>query len=328
MITRQSRRTILRLAACAVTAAIAPAAGYAQSYPSKPIRVIVAYPAGGANDIVARAVGSRLSEALGQAVIVDNRAGAGGTIGADIAAKAPADGYNLLMAAGAHALAPSLYAKLPYDIVSDFAPVTIVARGAYLLAVHPSLPVRSVKDLIALAKARPGQLNFASSGVGAPPHLAGELFKAMAGVNITHIAYKGDAPALADLVAGHVELAFMTLSATAPQVKGGKLRGLAVTSTRRSTITPELPTVAEAGLPGYEMSTWWGLLAPVKTPADAVSRLNAATVKIIAESEFRKRLSDQGLEAESMTPQQFGAFVKEQKEKYAKLAKTAGVKPE
>jgi tripartite-type tricarboxylate transporter receptor subunit TctC len=300
----------------------------AQIYPVKPIRVLVAYPAGGANDIVARAVGARLSETLAQPVIVDNRGGAGGTIGADLAAKAPADGYNLFMAAGAHALAPSLYARLPYDIVTDFAPITIVARGAYLLAVHPSLPVRSVKELIALAKARPGQLNFASSGIGAPPHLAGELFKAMAGVNLTHVAFKGDAPAVADLIGGHVELAFMTLSATAPQVKAGKLRGLAVTSGNRSSIVPELPTVAEAGLPGYEMSTWWGLLAPAKTPVDIVTKLNGATVKIIAESDFRKRLSDLGVEAESMTSQQFGSFVKEQKEKYAKVANTAGVKPE
>jgi tripartite-type tricarboxylate transporter receptor subunit TctC len=309
---------------------VAPTApdALAQTYPVKPIRVLVAYPAGGANDIVARAVGARLSEALAQPVIVDNRGGAGGTIGADLAAKAPADGYNLFMAAGAHALAPSLYARLPYDIVTDFAPITIVARGAYLLAVHPSLPVRSVKELIALAKARPGQLNFASSGIGAPPHLAGELFKAMAGVNLTHVAFKGDAPAVADLIGGHVELAFMTLSATAPQVKAGKLRGLAVTSGNRSSIVPELPTVAEAGLPGYEMSTWWGLLAPAKTPVDIVTKLNGATVKIIAESDFRKRLSDLGVEAESMTSQQFGSFVKEQKEKYAKVANTAGVKPE
>lgn len=318
-------RPVLLLAMIAASAA---ANVLAQTYPVKPVRVIVAYPAGGANDIVARAVGARLTEALGQAVIVDNRAGAGGTIGADVAAKAPADGYNLFMAAGAHALAPSLYVKLPYDIIGDFAPITMVARGAYLLAVHPSLPVKSVKELIALARARPGQLNFASSGVGAPPHLAGELFKAMAGVNLTHIAFKGDAPALADLVGGHVELAFMTLSATAPQVKAGKLRGLAVTSSKRSSIATELPTVAEAGLPGYEMSTWWGLLAPVKTPADIVTKLNTAAVKIIAEPDFRKRLSDQGLEAESMTPQQFGVFIREQKEKYAKLAKTAGVKPE
>ena len=316
---------VLSLAFVLMTGALDAAA---QTYPVKPVRIIVAYPAGGANDIVARAVGTRMTETLGQPVVVDNRGGAGGTLGADVAAKAPADGYHLFMAAGAHALAPSLYLKLPYDIVSDFAPITIVARGAYLLAVHPSLPVKSVKDLIALAKARPGQLNFASSGVGAPPHLAGELFKAMAGVNLTHVAFKGDAPALIDLVGGHVELAFMTLSATAPLVKGGKLRGLAVTSSKRSSLTPELPTIAEAALPGYEMSTWWGLLAPAKTSNDIVTKLHAAVAKIIAEPEFRKRLADLGVEAESMTPQQFGAFVKEQKEKYAKLARTAGVKPE
>lgn len=300
----------------------------AQTYPAKPIRIIVAYPAGGANDIVARTLGQRLSELAGQSVIVDNRGGGGGTIGADIAAKSAPDGYNLFMAAGAHALAPSLYVKLPYDIVTDFAPISIVSRGAYLLAVHPSLPVKSVSELVALARKRPGQLNFASSGVGAPPHLAGELFASMAGAKLNHVAYKGDAPALVDLVGGHVELAFMTLSATAPHVKSGRLRGLAVTGMRRSESVPDLPTVAEAGLPGYEMSTWWGLLAPARTPLDITGRLNALVVKITAEPEFRKKLSDQGMDAEAMAPTVFGQFVREQKERYAKIAQAAGVKPE
>ena len=302
--------------------------GAAQTYPAKPIRIVVAYPAGGANDIIARAVGPRMSEMLGQPVIIDNRGGGGGTIGADIAAKSAADGYALFMAAGAHALAPSLYAKLPYDIVADFAPVSLAAKGAYLFAVHPSLPVKSVKELIAFARARPGQLNFASSGIGAPPHLAGELFKSMAGIEITHVAYKGDTPALIDLVGGHVEMAFMTLSATAPHVKSGKLRGLGVTSRKRSGMVPELPPIGEAGLPGYEMSTWWGLLAPAKTPPEIVSRLNATVVKIVGEPEFRQRLAAQGMDAESSTPEQFAAFIRSEKDKYAKLARAAGVKPE
>ena len=302
--------------------------GAAQTYPAKPIRIVVAYPAGGANDIIARAVGQRMSEMLGQPVIIDNRGGGGGTIGADIAAKSAADGYALFMAAGAHALAPSLYAKLPYDIVADFAPVSLAAKGAYLFAVHPSLPVKSVKELIAFARARPGQLNFASSGIGAPPHLAGELFKSMAGIEITHVAYKGDTPALIDLVGGHVEMAFMTLSATAPHVKSGKLRGLGVTSRKRSGMVPELPPIGEAGLPGYEMSTWWGLLAPAKTPPEIVSRLNATVVKIVGEPEFRQRLAAQGMDAESSTPEQFAAFIRSEKDKYAKLARAAGVKPE
>ncbi len=305
-----------------------PHAACAQSYPAKAVRIIVAYPAGGANDIIARSVGQRLTELLGQSVIIDNRGGGGGTIGADVAAKSAPDGYTLFMAAGAHALAPSLYAKLPYDIEGDFAPVSLAAKGAYLFAVHPSLPVKSVKELIGFAKARPGQLNFASSGVGAPPHLAGELVKSLTGIHITHVAYKGDTPALIDLIGGHVEMAFMTLSATAPHVKSGKLRGLAVTSSRRSGMVPDLPTINEAGLPGYEMSTWWGLLAPARTSAEIITRLNSAVVKIVGESEFRQRLAAQGMDAESSTPEQYAAFIKAEKEKYAKLARAAGVKPE
>ena len=312
----------------ALVAILVPVIAAAQNYPTRPIRVIVGYPAGGANDIVARAMGQRLAEVIGQSVVVDNRGGGGGTIGADLVAKSPPDGYTLLMAAGAHALAPSLYAKLPYDIVSDFAPVSLVAKGAYLLAVHPSLPVRSVKELIAFAKARPAKLNFGSSGVGAPPHLAGELFGSMAHVKMTHVAYKGDAPALIDLLGGHIELTFMTLSATAPYVKAGKLRGLAVTGMRRSGMVPELPTIAEAALPGYEMTTWWGLIAPAKTPTDIVARLHQAVAKITSESDFRTRLAAQGMDVESNTPAEFAAFIKASKDKYSALAKAAGVTPE
>ncbi len=318
-------RSIIGIALLAV---LALPTALAQNYPTRPIRVIVGYPAGGANDIIARAAGVRMSELLGQAIVVDNRGGGGGTIGADVVAKSPPDGYTLLMAAGAHALAPSLYLRLPYDIVTDFAPISVVATGAYLLAVHPSLPVHSVKELIALAKARPGQLNFGSSGTGAPPHLSGELFNSMAGTKMTHVAYKGDAPALIDLIGGHIDLTFMTLSATAPYVISGKLRGLGVTGSRRSGMVPNLPTIAEAGLPGYEMTTWWGLLAPAKTPADIVTRLHDAVAKTVAENEFKSRLSAQGLDVESNTPEQFAAFIKASKDKYSKLAKAAGVKPE
>ncbi len=318
-------RSIIRIALLAV---LALPTALAQNYPTRPIRVIVGYPAGGANDIIARAAGVRMSDLLGQAIVVDNRGGGGGTIGADVVAKSPPDGYTLLMAAGAHALAPSLYLRLPYDIVTDFAPISVVATGAYLLAVHPSLPVHSVKELIALAKARPGQLNFGSPGTGAPPHLSGELFNSMAGTKMTHVAYKGDAPALIDLIGGHIDLTFMTLSATAPYVISGKLRGLGVTGSRRSGMVPNLPTIAEAGLPGYEMTTWWGLLAPAKTPADIVTRLHDAVAKTVAENEFKSRLSAQGLDVESNTPEQFAAFIKASKDKYSRLAKAAGVKPE
>ncbi|MEO7729242.1 MAG: tripartite tricarboxylate transporter substrate binding protein [Burkholderiales bacterium] len=301
----------------------------AQGYPAKPIRIIVSYPAGGANDIVARMVGQKLHETLGANIVVDNRAGAGGTIGADIAAKAPADGYTLLMAAGAHTLAPSLYSKLPYDIARDFAPVSICAKSTYLLVVHPSVPARSVKELIALARAKPGALNYASSGIGAPPHLAGEMFNTLAKVQLTHVAYKGDTPALADLLGGHVDLAFIAVSATAPYIKAGKLRALAVTSAQRTPVMPDLPTVAEAGgLPEFDISTWWGMLAPAGTPADAVNKLSAAMAKIAAMPDIKTRFGELGLEAASNTPEQFAAFIKSEIQKFAKLAKLAGVKPE
>ena len=301
----------------------------AQGYPAKPIRIIVSYPAGGANDIVARSVGQKLNELLGASIVVDNRSGAGGTIGADVAAKAPADGYTLLMAAGAHTLAPSLYIKMPYDIVRDFAPVSLSAKSTYLLVVHPSVPVNSVKELIALARAKPGGLNYASSGIGAPPHLAGEMFSTLAKVQLVHVAYKGDTPALADLLGGHVDLAFIAVSASAPHIRAGKLRALAVTSAQRTPVMPELPTVAEAGgLKEFDISTWWGLLAPTGTPADAITKLSAAMAKIAAMPDIKTRFGELGVEAAANTPEQFGAFIKSEIQKFAKLAKLAGVKPE
>ena len=302
---------------------------FAQGYPAKPIRIIVSYPAGGANDIVARSVGQKLNELLGASIVVDNRSGAGGTIGADVAAKAPADGYTLLMAAGAHTLAPSLYIKMPYDIVKDFAPISISAKSTYLLVVHPSVPATSVKELIALARAKPGRFNYASSGIGAPPHLAGEMFNTLAKVQMVHVAYKGDTPAIADLLGGHVDLAFLAVSATSPHIKAGKLRALAVTSAQRTPVMPDLPTIAEAGgLKEFDISTWWGLLAPTGTPADAVAKLSATMAKIAAMPDIKTRFGELGVEAASDTPEQFGAFIKSEILKFAKLAKLAGVKPE
>lgn len=310
-------------------AALAPTPASAQAYPAKPIRIIVSYPAGGANDIVARSVGQKLTELLGSSIVVDNRSGAGGTIGADVAAKAPPDGYTLLMAAGAHTLAPSLYSKLPYDIVRDFATVSISAKSTYLLVVHPSVPATSVKELIALARAKPGGLNYASSGIGAPPHLAGEMFNTLANVKLVHVAYKGDTPAIADLLGGHVDLAFIAVSATAAHIKAGKLRALAVTSAQRTPVMPDLPTVAEAGgLKEFDISTWWGLLAPAATPADAVNKLAAAMAKIAAMPEIKTRFGELGVEAAANTPEQFSAFIKTEIQKFARLAKLAGVKPE
>lgn len=309
--------------------AIAPALGLAQdAYPTKPIKIIVAYPAGGANDIVARAIAQELAPDLGQSVVIENRSGAAGTVGADAAAKSPADGYTLFMAAGAHTLAPSLHVSLPYDIVRDFQPVSLAATGTYLLVVHPSLPAKSVKELIELAKAKPGALNFASSGVGAPPHLAGVMFQKLAGVRLNHVPYRGDTPGIADLMAGHVELAFLSIQPLIPQVKAGKLRALAITSGTRSPAIPELPTIAESGLPGYDIGTWWGLLAPAKTPVPIVDRLAAAMRKATAIPSVRERFAAGGIAAQSNTPKEFAAMIKSEVGRYRDLASAAGVKPE
>ena len=300
----------------------------AQDYPTKPIRIIVAYPAGGANDIVARAIGQELTQDLGQPVVVDNRSGAAGTVGADVAAKAAPDGYTLFMAAGAHTLAPSLHLKLPYDIIQDFQPISLAALGTYLLVVHPSVPANSVKELIELAKAKPGALNFASSGAGAPPHLAGVMFQKLAGVNLTHVPYRGDTPAITDLIAGQVQMAFLSIQPLIPQVRAGKLRALAITSGKRSPAVPELPTVAESGLAGYDIGTWWGLLAPAKTPRPIVDRLNAAMRKATAVPAVRERFAAGGNAAQSNSPEEFAAMIKSEVSRYRELASAAGVKPE
>jgi len=303
-------------------------AGAQDAYPAKPVKIIVAYPAGGANDIVARTIGQELAADLGQPVVVENKSGAAGTIGADIAAKSLADGYTLFMAAGAHTLAPSLHAKLPYDIVADFQPVSLAAIGTYLVVVHPSVPARSVKELIDLAKAQPGTLNFASSGVGAPPHLAGVMFQKLAGVTLNHVPYRGDTPAIADLVAGQVQLAFLSIQPLIPQVKAGKLRALAITSGTRSPAMPDLPTVAESGLPGYDIGTWWGLLAPAKTPGPVVERLAASMRKATAVPAVKERFAAGGIAAQSNTPQEFAAMIRSEVGRYRELAAAAGVKPE
>jgi tripartite-type tricarboxylate transporter receptor subunit TctC len=307
---------------------LVPLAVFAQeAYPSKPIRIIVAYPPGGANDIVARTIGHELSSDLGQPVVIENKSGAAGTIGADAAAKSPADGYTLFMAAGAHTLAPSLHAKLPYDIVQDFQPISLAALGTYLLVVHPSVPAKSVTELIELAKAKPGTLNFASSGAGAPPHLAGVLFQKLAGVTLNHVPYRGDTPAIADLVAGHVQLAFLSIQPLIPQVKSGALRGLAITSGRRSPAI-DLPTVAESGLTGYDIGTWWGLLAPAKTPRPIIERLAASMRKATAAPSVRERFAAGGNVAQSNSPEEFAAMIRSEVGRYRELASAAGVKPE
>lgn len=299
----------------------------AEAYPTRAIRIIVAYPAGGANDIVARSIGEELSKDLGQPVVIENKSGAAGVVGAEAAAHATPDGYTLLMAAGAHTLAPSLNARLPYDIVADFQPISLAATSTYLLVVNPSVPARSVKELIALAKAQPGKLNFASSGAGAPPHLAGVLFQKMTATELNHVPYRGDTPGIADLVAGHVQLAFFSISPLIPQVQSGKLRALAITSDTRSAAMPDLPTLSESGLAGYNVGTWWGLMAPAGTPRPVVERLAAAMKKAVAAPTIRERFVSSGIDPRSNTPEEFAAMVKSEVARYRELAKAAGVEP-
>ena len=302
---------------------------HAQTYPGKPIRFVVPFAAGGGSDLVARTVALRLTDALGQSVVVDNRAGAAGTIGADIAAKAPADGHTLLLgSSGPVTINPVLYAKLPYDAARDFAPVTLITVMPFLLVTHPSLPVRSVKDLVALAKARPGQLNYGSPGTGATTHLANELFKSMTGVDIAHVPYKGVAPAAIDLISGQVQMMSGDLSTLLPHVQSGRMRALAVTGARRSSLLPDMPTVAEAGVPGYEASGWFGVLVPAGTPQSIVDRLNAEIVKGLASADARQRLAALGGEVAVGTPDQFAAHLRVESAKWGKLIRTLGLKAE
>jgi tripartite-type tricarboxylate transporter receptor subunit TctC len=320
------RRRLILMVVWTLAGLLAPA--YGDTYPIRPIHLIVSFPPGGASDILGRAIGQRLAERLGQPVVIDNRGGAGGTIAADAAAKAAPDGYTLLMGAGAHALAPSIYAHLGYDFVRDFAPITLVARGAYLVVLHPAVPAGSIPELIALAKAHPGQLNFASPGTGAPPHLAGELFNTMAGVRLVHVPYRGDNEALADLVGGQVQLGFIAIAASLPLVRAGKLKALAVTSAARTPVLPELPTVAEAGLPGYALGTWFGLLAPAGTPPEILAILHDAAVAIVASDDIRSRFAAIGFEAASCSPDAFARHIRAETDNFARIAAAAGIHPE
>ncbi len=302
----------------------------AQVYPSKPIRFVVPYPPGGSVDIAARALGQKLSEAWGQPVVVDNRAGAGGNIGADLVAKSPADGYTLLMGAVAtHAINPTLYAKIPYDPVKDFTPVALVVQVPNILVVNPSVPAKSVKELIELARAKPGTLNFGSGSTGSTGHLAGELFNTMADVKMVHIPYKGAAPAMADLLAGQVQLMFDNLANALPNVKAGRLRALAVTTLTRSPAVPDLPTIAESGLPGFDLTTWFGVMVPAGTAPEIVAKLNAEIVRALATKDMHERLEKMGAEAPTNnTPERFAAFIRTEAAKYAKVVKESGAKVE
>ena len=308
---------------CALTLA---AGANAQPYPSKAVRLIVPFPPGGSADILARAIGQKLGEGLGS-VVIENRPGAGTAIGAEATAKSAPDGYTVMIGTvSSHAINPSLNPKLAYDPIRDFTPLSLVASIPFALLVHPSIPAVSLSELIALAKAKPGRLNYSSAGNGTSNHLAGELFRSLAGVDIVHIPYKGSAPALADLLAGQVDMMFDLVLTAAPHVRSGKARALAVTGARRSNVLPDVPTVAEAGLPGYEVSAWFGLFGPADLPAPVTSRLNAEIVRAMESKEVRERLASQGAEALSSTPEQFAAYVRGELGKWSRVVKAAGMK--
>ena len=303
-----------------------PDNAFPQNYPLKPVRIIVPFTPGGGNDMLARVIGKELTGRWGQPVIIDNRPGGGGTIGAGMVAKAPADGYTLLFVSTSFGLQPSLYSKLAFDTKKDFTGIIWVASGQFVLVVHPSLPVKTVKELITLAKAKPGQLNFASTGVGGAAHLRGELFKSRTGTDIVHIPYKGTAPVLADLLAGRVSLTFSDMSPTIPHLKAGRLRVLAASGTKRSTALPDVPTMTEAGVSGFETGQWFGIVAPAATPKEVVARLNAEIGKVLLLPDVKERLNKlEGLEPVGSTAAEFDAHIKAEIVKWAKVIKEAGI---
>ena len=304
----------------------APSAGPGQAYPAKPIRIVVPFPPGGTSDILSRAIGGKLTEEWKQQVIVDNRPGASANIGAEIVMKSPPDGYTLFLFSTIHTINPSLFAKLAYDPVRDFTPITLIAATSQVLAVHPSLPVKTVKEFIAYAKQRPGELNYSSAGNGSQPHLTAELFKSRTGVNIVHVPYKGAPPAMTDLLAGHVALTFATAPSAVPHVKAGKLRALGVSTAKRINALPDVPTIAEAAVPGFEASGANGLVGPAGMPAAVVQRLNAAVVRIVNEPAMSKYLSEQGADPWTTTPGEYSAYIKSEVAKWAKVVKDSGAR--
>lgn len=323
-----SRSFALPAALLASVAALSAPPGYSQTgYPDKLIRIIVPFPPGGINDFAARSVSIKLGEALGQSVIIDNRPGAGGTIGTELAARSAPDGYTLGVGSVAtHAISQSLYKKLPYSVLRDFAPITDILNAPNLVVVHPSLPARSVKELIALAKSRPGQINYGSAGSGTATHLSVEMFKQVTGVDMVHVPYRGAGPSVIDLLAGEISVIFASMPSALTHAKAGRLRALAVTSGKRSPSVPELPTVAEAGVPGYAFSSWVGIFAPAGTPPEIVARLHAGTLKILRLPETKERFFNQGVEAGGMPPREFSAFVKSEIAKFEKVVKFSGAR--
>lgn len=318
----------LRNVALIALVSLAALSVQAQPFPARPVRLVVPYPPGGANDIVARLLAPRMSEQLGKNVVVDNRGGGNTIIGSEIVAKAAPNGYTILIVAAGHAINPSLYPKLPYDTAHDFAPVALIGDGAYVLVAHPSLGVSSSKDLIVLARSKPGQVTFASSSIGNLTHLAAELFDAMAGIKMLHVPYKGGNPAMADVLAGRVGVFFSTVAVARPHLQSGRIKGLGVTTGRRSAALPDVPTIAESGLPGYEVSGWYGLVAPASTPKAVIDRLHGVVQGALQENEIRQKLLVVGVEAVEATTAQFGKRIDADLAKWEKIVKPLGISPE
>jgi len=311
----------------AILFALFATAAFAQPWPSKPIKIIVPYPAGGTSDILARALSPGLQAALGQAIVVENKPGATGNVGADFVAKSPPDGYTLLLAdIGSLAISPSVFTGLPFEPVKDFAPVIMVAYSPHLLVVHPSVPAKDARELVALAKAKPDTFNFAVSGIGGANHLAGIDFAQRAGIKWTYVPYKGGSQALTDMVGGQSNVMFNGMLATYPFVKDGKLKVLAVSSAKRFSAAPEIPTVAESGMPGFETGSWQGIVAPAGTPPEVVNRLHATITSILATPDMKDRLDKAGAEVRPMSPAQFGAFIRNERDRWAKVVKESGAK--
>lgn len=321
-------KAIFVVSVCAMIAAAAHAQPMQKNYPTKPVRIVVPQSAGASTDLVARLTAQKLAEAFGQPVVVDNRPGAGSIVGTDLVAKATPDGYTLLVVASSVTINPSLHKNLPFDPIRDLAPITQLSAYPNMLTVHPSLPVKSVQDLIAYAKSKPGQINYGSSGTGTGTHLSGELFKNMTGVEMVHIPYKGGAPAVTALLGGQVQLNFASIQSVLPHVRAGKLRAIAVTTAKRSPAASEVPTIAESGVPGYDHGPWNGMFAPAKTPREVISRLNAEVVKALQTPEMKPVLSHEGADIIGNTPEEFAAIVKNETARWAQLIKSAGIKAE
>jgi tripartite-type tricarboxylate transporter receptor subunit TctC len=322
-------KILLRIITLLVASCVVPGTAWSQQYPARTVRMIVGFPPGGGTDIVGRIVAQKLTDVLGQQVIVDNRGGASGQLAAELTAKAAPDGNTIMMAhIAAISILPSLISKLPYDAQRDFAPITLVAIGPNLLVVHPSVPVKTVKDLVAFAKAHPGQLQYASPGAGTVQHLAGEFFKLQAKVDMLHVPYKGSGQSIVDLIAGQVHLDFDSVPPVINYVRQGKLRAIAVTSAKRFSVLPEIPTISESGVEGFDMSTWWGLVAPAAVGKDVVNKLHGETAKLLRQADVKEKIAFVGADPVGNTPAEFAAFIRSETEKYARIVKAANIKIE